>query len=252
MATRSRSRQPVLRVRVGRVPSAAPVVDHLRANAAIWTLFAVAAFWIAWFATRVHVYFVMPDELRYIREAIEWGSGRPVVPGTETWATASQLEPMLLAPIWALFSTWRAYQVTHVATSLLFASAVFPVYLLARSVLRSQGWALVAAALSVVIPWSVMAGVVMLENTAYPAAMWALLAVQLAGVRQSRRADLVALAALVVAFLARSQLLVLWTALPVVLVAQGLRFPAASAAPTRRLRAIVAVHWPVFALAALV
>src|SRR3954451_10122079 len=116
MATRSRGRQPVLRVRLGRVPSVAPVVDHLRANAAIWTLFAVAAFWIAWFATRVHVYFVMPDELRYVKEAIAWDSGRPVVPGTETWPTGSQLEPMLLAPIWALLSTWRAYQVTHVAT----------------------------------------------------------------------------------------------------------------------------------------
>src|SRR3954471_8780426 len=116
MATRSRSRQPVLRVRVGRVPSAAPVIDHLRANAAIWTLFAVAAVWIAWFATRIHVYFVMPDELRYVKQAVSWADGRPVVPGSEAWTTASQLQPLLTAPLWGLFSTINAYKLSHVWT----------------------------------------------------------------------------------------------------------------------------------------
>src|SRR3954451_5280477 len=105
MATRSRRRRSVVRARVPRGPSAAPVVERLRANAALWELFAVAALWIAWFATRVHVYFVMPDELRYVKQAMSWGSGRRVLPGTETWVTASQLEPILLAPIWALFSS---------------------------------------------------------------------------------------------------------------------------------------------------
>src|SRR3954452_13099488 len=252
MATRPRSRRSVVRVRVPRVGSAAPVIEHVRGNAAVWALFAAAALWIAWFATRVHVYFVMPDELRYVKQAISWGSGRPVVPGTETWVTASQLQPILLAPIWALFSSWRAYQLTHLATSLLFASAVFPAYLLARAVLRSKPWALVAAGLSIVVPWSVMAGVVMLENAAYPAALWALYAVHRAGVRQTRRADWVALGVLAVAYFTRSQLLVLWAALPAVLVVQALRFPPASLEPTRRLRTIVSLHWPVFALGAAV
>jgi hypothetical protein len=231
---------------------AASIAAHLRAHWAIWGVWALAALWIAWFAVRVHVYFVMPDELRYVKQAVSWGSGRPVVPGTETWVTASQLEPILLAPVWALFSSWRAYQLSHVETSLLFASAAFPAYLLARDVLRSHGWALVAAALSVVIPWSVMAGVVMLENTAYPLALWALWAVHRAALRPSRRADLIALGALVLAYLARSELLILWAALPAALVGQGLRYPVASIERTRRVRAIVAAHWPVFVLGALV
>src|SRR4051794_5611863 len=114
MATRSKRRQPMLR----RAPvPAARLVDHVRGNAAIWVLFAVAAFWIAWFATRIHVYFVMPDELRYVKQAVSWGSGRPVVPGTEAWVTASQLQPILMAPLWALFSSLRAYQLSHVETS---------------------------------------------------------------------------------------------------------------------------------------
>src|SRR3954468_18702270 len=124
MATRPRSRRSVVRVRVPRVGSAAPVIEHVRGNAAVWALFAVAALWIAWFATRVHVYFVMPDELRYVKQAISWGSGRPVIPGTEAWVTASQVEPLVLAPIWGLFSTWRAYQLSHVSDALMFASAV--------------------------------------------------------------------------------------------------------------------------------
>jgi hypothetical protein len=232
--------------------AAASIASHLRVHWAIWALWALAALWIAWFALRVHVYFVMPDELRYVKQAVSWGSGHPVVPGTETWVTASQLEPILIAPVWALLSSWRAYQLTHVETSLLFASAAFPAYLLARDVVRSHGWALVAAGLSVVVPWSVMAGVVMLENTAYPLALWALLAVHRAAVRPSRRADLIALGALALAYLARSELLILWAALPAVLVVQGLRYPAASIERTRRVRAVVETHWPVFALGALV
>ena len=250
MATRSGARRPILRL--APMPWVGRLGDHFRANAAIWVLFAAAAFWIAWFATRVHVYFVMPDELRYVKQAVSWGSGRPVVPGTETWVTASQVEPLLLAPLWALFSSWRAYQASHVLNALLFASAVFPAHLLARRVLRSHVWALVAAALSIVIPWSVMTGVLMLENAAFPLALWALLAVHRAVVAPSRRGDLIALGALLLAYFARSQLLVLWAALPAALVAQQLRYPVAAGSVLRRVRGTVVAHWPVFALGAAV
>src|SRR3954453_10848510 len=127
MATRTKRRQPVLQL--APIPGAARVGEHLRANAAGGGLWAAGALWIAWFATRIHVYFVMPDELRYVKQAVSWAGGRPVVPGTEAWVTWSQVQPLLMAPIWGLFSSWTAYRLTHVLMSLLFASAVFPAYL---------------------------------------------------------------------------------------------------------------------------
>ena len=98
-----------------------------------------------------------------------------------------------------------------------------------------------------------MAGVMMTEVVAYPVSLWAVVAVHHAATRPGRRADLLAMGALALAFFARTQLIVMWGALPVALVAQRLRYPhAAAARPTRRWRALLAEHWPVFAAGALV
>jgi hypothetical protein len=226
---------------------------HVAANRAIWLVFAVTALWIGWFATRIHVYFVMPDELRYVKQAVAWGSGQPVVPGTERFTTWSQAQPLLMAPLWSALPTWSAYRATHVLNALVFASAVFPAFLLARRVLASRGWAIVAAVLTVVVPWTVLAGVMMTEVVAYPLVVWAVYAVQLAVVRPSARADLWALAALAASFLARTQLIVLAAALPVGLLAQGLRYPARpDASVARRLRDVLAGHRLLTALVVLV
>lgn len=238
---------------VTRRPRAAPnrVVAHVTAHPALWVLFVLAAVWIAWFAVRIHVYFLMPDELRYVKQAVSWSRGHPVVPGSEAWTMWSQVQPILMAPLWGLFSSPHAYFLTHVLNAVLFASAVFPGYVLARAVLGSHRWALAAAVLTVVIPWSALTGVVMLENAAYPLALWAMVAVHRAGMRPGLRSDLIAVGALLLAFFGRTELLVLWATLPAVLLAQGLRYPAdPDAAIGRRLLAVVSRHRLVVALGA--
>ncbi len=228
---------------------------HVAANRAIWALYALAALWIGWFAVHVHVYFVMPDEVRYVKQAeVIWTHFRPLVPGDAQFATWSELQPMLMAPLWGIFDTATAYRLTHVLNALVLASAVFPAYLLGRQVLRSHRWALAGAALSIVVPWSVMAGVMMTENAAYPVAIWALWAIHRATVRPGHANDALALGLLALAFFARTELLVLAPALPVALLLQELRYPPdAGVGPSRgRLVAVLRRHPLVFGLTAAV
>ena len=103
----------------------------------------------------------------------------------------------------------------HGLNGVLFASAAIPTWLLARELALSRLAALCSAFFAVALPWSVIGGFVMTESAAYPAALWALLAIHRAVVLPSPRRDLVALAAILVATLARPQL----AALGVVLVA---------------------------------
>lgn len=226
----------------------------LRRNPPLLALYVVATAWIAWFATKIHVYFVMPDEARYVKQAIAIASSfRPLLPGDEQFATWSQVQPLLLAPLWGIFQTPTAYALSHVLNAFVIASAVFPAYLLARRVLASHRWALVAAALVVVVPWTVMAGVMMTEVSAYPLSIWALYGIQRAAVQPSTRHDLLALGLVALAFFGRTQLIVLAGVLPVVLLAQRLRYPEVGVGrPTQRMRSALRAHPLIFGAVALV
>src|SRR5207253_2637213 len=101
--------------------------------------------------------------------------------------------------------------------------------LLARRVTRRNDLALLAGALAVCIPWIIYSSMLMTEVAAYPAFLWALLAMQCAVATPSARTDVVALTALALAFFARTELIVLVVVLPLAVVAyelgrsQGLR-----------------------------
>jgi hypothetical protein len=227
----------------------------LRRNPPLLLLFLVTAAWIAWFATRIHVYFVMPDEARYVKQAIDIAaSWQPLRPGDTDFQTYSQIQSALMAPLWGLFATPRAYQLTHLLNALLLASSVFPAYLLTLRVLGRRGWALAGAALVVLVPWTVMAGVMMTENSAYPLALWAYWGMQRCATGPGGwRDDLIALVCLAGAFFARTQLVVLAPVLFVVLLAQGLRYPVPDVTrPTRRLRSTISAHKLVFGVGAVV
>jgi len=158
-----------------------------------------------------------------------------------------------MAPLWGLFQPAKAYQLTHLLNAFVMASSVFPAYLLARRILRSAGWALVTALLCIALPWSVMAGTMMTENAAYPLSLWAVFAMQVAATRPGVRADVIALGALAGAFLGRTQLIVIAPALPIVLLAQGLRYPVARVGGgTRRVRATLLRHRMVISLVGVV
>ena len=175
---------------------------------------------LAWFAgaavavvytSQVIGWYVMTDELQHVKLAISIGdelSLRPYLHGQEV-QTYSQLYSLLTAPFFGLLSMPAAFDAVHILNGILMTSAAVPVYLLARELDLSRFVATVTASTSVLIPWLVMSTMLMTEVAAYPAFAWALLAMQRAVAVASPGRDALAILALLVAFAARTQLLVL-------------------------------------------
>ena len=182
----------------------------------------------------------MTDELLYERLALSFVDGAflPTLHG-EHVDVYGVLYPFLLMPVFAVVDLPDAIRAVHGLNGVLFASAAIPTWLLARELALSRLAALGSALFAVALPWSVIGGFVMTESAAYPAALWALLAIHRAVVLPSPRRDVVALGAILVATLARPQL----AALGVVLVAAA----AVHEARLRRWRA----HAVAFGVAAL-
>jgi hypothetical protein len=104
---------------------------------------------------------------------------------------------------------------------------------------------------TVCIPWAVLSSFLMTEVVAYPAFLWAILALQQAAVSPRVRNDLLLLCALAVAILARTQFSVLLLVAPVALVVHELTFRRDGSLPGRAreaARRLVLTH-PVLAVA---
>jgi hypothetical protein len=185
----------------------------------------------AYYSARAITWAVMTDELQTTKLATsiaETGSLVPRVHGTY-YAALSQLYPLLLAPLYDLLTAPAAARAAHVLNPFLLASAAWPAYLLARSLTGSRVAASVAALLTAFTPWLVLSTTLLTENAAYPAFVWALFFCYRAIAEPSARRDLGALAALLVAFLARTQLFVLALALPLALLGHELTFRSSGA-----------------------
>jgi hypothetical protein len=176
-----------------------------------------------WFSGRIQDWSVMTDELLYAKLATsiaDTGSPLPQVHG-ERVSVYNQLYPLLLAPLYGSLSPPDAFRAAHVLNAFVMASAVFPAYLLARQVLP-RSWSFGVAALTAVVPWMVLTGFLMTEATAYPAFLWALLGLHLAIAAPSPRRDLLAIGALGLAVLARTQFAALVLVLPLAILAHEL------------------------------
>ena len=168
-------------------------------------------------AAHARDWFDMTDELRYERLAIAIARTHSLVPRIhDTYVQSySQLYPLLIAPVFATGLVPRALEHAHVLNAWVMSSACIPAYLLARMVTGRRGLAFLVAALSVVMPWIVLSTMLLTEVAAYPASVWALLALYVAILRPSVWHDVFALLGLAVAFAARTELLVLVFVLPV-------------------------------------
>ena len=183
---------------------------------------ALVALWLGvgtvlavFFSGRIRDWSVMTDELLYAKLATsiaESGSPLPSVHGTSI-AVYNQLYPLLLAPLYGTLSPPDAFRVAHVLNAFLMASAAFPAYLLARQVV-GHAWSFGVAALSILVPWMIVTGFLMTEVVAYPAFLWAMLALQLAIAAPTGRRDLLAVGALALAIAARTQFAALAVVLP--------------------------------------
>jgi len=181
---------------------------------------------LAHYTGKVSEWLVMSDELQHAKLAINVGKELSPLPSLhgEYVGAWSQLYPLLTAPVYQLFDMPTAFQVVHLLNAALMASTAIPAYLLAREVVSQRLAAYAVAGLSVIVPWIAMAAMVMTEPAAYPAFVWAILAIQRAVAEPSVGRDLLALAGVTLAFLARTQFIVLALVLPVVVVLHEVGF----------------------------
>ena len=180
----------------------------------------------AWFTVKVNGWALMTDELQHVKLAQSIADTLNPLPRIrgEHIGAYGQLYPLLTAPAYGLFSMPVAFKVVHVLNALIMASTAIPAYLLTRSVTGSRPLAWVVAALAVAIPWMGMANLMMTEVAAYPAFVWAVFAIYNAMVSARPRNDLLALVAIVVAALGRTQFLLLGLAFPLAVAGHELGF----------------------------
>ncbi len=238
------------RLRARGFDSALPIVG-------IWV---AASLVLSQITGRVTDWYVMTDELVYERLAIsiaKTGSPLPSVHGVLV-RSLDQLYPWLISPLFAHGSVLADLHRAHLLGAWLMSSACIPAFLLARRVTGKRWPAYFVGLLSICVPWMLYASFLLTEAVAYPAFVWAMLAIQAATSSPSRRNDLLALLALGLAFLARTELAVLAVVLPLTVAAYHLalttgssrarRVPAAVRAAVRA-HPVLAVVYAVLALA---
>jgi hypothetical protein len=186
--------------------------------ALVTSIVLIAAGIAGFFALRAKSWAVMTDELQVVRLA-ESIAGRlspvPAIHGVY-YGALSQLYPLLLAPLFGTLNAPAAETAAHALNAVLLPSAAWPAYLLARSVTGSRRASIAAAAMTAFTPWLVLTSTLLTENAAYPAFVWAIYLCHRTLVAPSARNDLLALLGLGLAFFARTQLLVVAIAFPVV------------------------------------
>jgi hypothetical protein len=117
--------------------------------------------------------------------------------------------PLLMAPAWRVFGSGPdAYAAAKTIGSVLMSLTAIPVYFLARR-LVSPLWSLLAAALALAVPSMMYTGTLMTETVFYPLFVCVALALVLTLERPTLVRQLVLLAVCLIAFLTRSQAIVL-------------------------------------------
>ena len=203
------------------------------------------------YAVRGTHWAVMTDELQTTKLATSIAETLSPVPHIHGvyYGALSQLYPLLMSPFYAAFDPPTAATAIHALNAFLLSSAALPAYLLARSLTGSRFGAIAAAGLTAFTPWLVLASTLLTENAAYPAFVWSVFLCYRAIVRPAVAADLAACGGLVLAFLARTQLIVLAMTFPVVVLGHELGFTSAraergtrAASTARALRETVSSH----------
>jgi len=204
-------------------------------------IFAAGFAFAAYFTSQVTQWTVMSDELQYSKLALniaETLSPIPVIRGEYT-GSLSQLYPLLTAPFYAFWEMPTAFELVHWANAAIMASTSIPAYLLAREVTGHRGAALLVAALSVTVPWMAMGTMVLTEVAAYPVFVWAVWLMQRAIDVPGTGRDALALLGIGLAFLGRTQFLVLALVFPVAILAHEAGFAAAQSERGGRRAALV-------------
>jgi hypothetical protein len=189
---------------------------------------------------RVTDWFDMTDELRYERLAISIAQTGSVVPRIHGVIVRDldQLYPLLIAGFFRHGTVSHDLHQAHVLGAWVMSSACIPAFLLARRVSGKAWVAWTIAVSSVAIPWLIYSSFLLTEVAAYPAFLWAMWALQRTVAAPSISADLLAVAVLVLAFLARTEFLALALVLPLAVVGVEASTPLAKPWSTRAVAAL--------------
>ena len=129
----------------------APRVGKGRPGVVLAALFVVAAAYSA-LQSRGHVTpAIYMDELMFEKLAQSFAGGHPFEIRGQTEFFPSFLAALLASPAWLVENVATAYAIAKALNAVLMASAVFPVYWLARQLVRPS-WSLVAAATAAASP----------------------------------------------------------------------------------------------------
>lgn len=196
--------------------------------------------WIA--GRRITGVWIMPDEVIYAERGLDlWRHfSLPILNGNG--AGYSVLYPVVAGLPLAVGSLARGYASLKLLQALVVSLAAVPVFVYARR-LMPNGYALLAAAITVSSPLLLYSGFVMTEVLYYPLAAFAVLAIARAVATAALRDQAVALVLVAAAVATRVQAVVL-----VGVFAGGVLLEAAMARDVRRLRRF----WPVWAILAAV
>ena len=139
------------------------------ALAALIVVSAVARSIVAWQHSIPRLF---PDEYIYTAIGRSIGHGHFAIRGG-TVRFPAVFEPIVAAPIWRLFSPGLAYHLVQVENAIVASLAAIPVYLIARKLRLSDGWALAAAAYAVLVPELVLVAYISSDAVGYTLAVTA-------------------------------------------------------------------------------
>ena len=199
--------------RNGRPEPAPPIARGPLARVPPWVWLAALVVFSTVFryglSRRVVAPWIMVDELIYSELAKSFASTGHFLIRDVHHGAYGAVYPLLIAPAWRLFaSVPDAYAAAKTIGSVLMSLAAIPAYFLARRVL-SPLWSLLAALLTVAVPSMMYTGTLMTETVFYPIFVCVALSLVLALERPTLTRQLVLLGACLLAFLTRSQAIVL-------------------------------------------
>ncbi len=188
-----------------------------------------------------HVTVFALDETLIEQSAVHYTSGLPHTLFHDLDARATnRLYPLVLSIALRLFGGAQALRVDHVLNVLLFLSAAVPIFLMARIVLRSAWFAVVAALLSVAVPWLTLTSALFTENLSYPLFWWMILATAAAIWRPAPSRDGLALLTIALLVGTRAQFAAVYAGYLVAVLLRSFQLAAERhARPLYRLRAAV-------------
>jgi hypothetical protein len=170
-----------------------------------------------WLARKIATPWIMSDEFLYSELARSFADSHQLLVRGADYPINSVGYPLLVSPAWLTASMATTYTLVKTINVILMTIALIPVYLWSLRLMRPV-YAVVATALVALLPAFVYTGMIMTENGAFPTTILAFFVIALMLERPTLLRQLLALAAIALAYFVRTQSLVLMVVLPLAVV----------------------------------